>query len=106
MRIASEVSNKPLTTTIVGLAAIFATTIATAQDRPFLNRSNPDAAKCDELHAYLYRYDIESVSQHNTGRRFVSDVALALCARGDYERGIGILETETRNAGLPPVPTN
>jgi hypothetical protein len=88
---------------MVTVAAALAATAATAQDRPSLNRSSPGAERCDELHAYLYRYDIESLSQHDAARRLRADVALALCARGDYDQGIRILETETRTAGLPPL---
>jgi hypothetical protein len=91
---------------MVTVAIVFAATIAAAQDRPSLNRSNPGSEKCDKLHAYLYRYNIDSVSQHHTGRRFVSDVALSLCARGDYAGGIKILEAEIRNSGLPPFALN
>lgn len=68
MRISSKAIGKPSRSMVVA-ATILVATVAAAQDRPSLNRSKP-------------------VSQHNTGRRFVSDVALALCARGDYESGI------------------
>src|SRR5262245_15355564 len=91
---------------LVVMAAALATTAAMAQDRPFLNRTGPGADRCDKLHAYLYRYSIESVSQNSTGRRFRADVALALCARGDFDQGIAMLEAETRHAGLPPLSAN
>lgn len=91
---------------MVTVAAALVATAAAAQDRPHLNRSGPDADKCDKLHAYLYRYDIESLTQHNTGSRFRADVALALCERGDFDQGIAMLEAERRNAGLPPLSAN
>lgn len=91
---------------MVTVAAALVATAAAAQDRPHLNRSSPGADKCDRLHAYLYRYGIESLTQHNTGNRFRADVALALCARGDFDQGIAMLEAETRNAGLPPLSAN
>ena len=78
--------------------------MATAQDKPSLNRTGPEADRCASLHSYLYRYDIESASQRNTGGRFRADVALALCGRGDYDSGIRILEAELRNSRLPPLP--
>lgn len=87
---------------IAALAAPLA--MATAQDKPTLNRTGPEADRCASLHSYLYRYDIESASQRNTGGRFRADVALALCARGDYDSGIRILEAELRNSRLPPLP--
>jgi hypothetical protein len=91
---------------LVAAAAALVAPAAMAQDRPFLNRTSPGAERCDKLHAYVYRYNVESVSQHNTGRRFNADVALALCARGDFDQGIAMLEAEAQRAGLPPLPAN
>jgi hypothetical protein len=99
-------SQTSITAATLAFIAAFAMPVAmaVAQDKPSLNRTGPEADRCAALHSYLYRYDIESASQHNTGGRFRADVALALCGRGDYDSGIRILEAELRNASLPPLP--
>lgn len=70
---------------------------AMAQDKM---ASAATAARCDKLRSALGQYDFEKGSQHLSGRRLRADVALALCAKGDYEQGVAILEQVAREAGL------
>ena len=80
--------------------AIFAG-IASAQERSLLGRNDPVSSRCSQLHEYLYRYTVESPSQHQTSRRLRADVALVICDRGDTDQGVAMLEAELRAARLP-----
>lgn len=86
--------------TVILMAPFVLTTMAVAafaEDKTTL----PATAACDRLRGWLQRYDFEKGSQHLSGRRFRSDVAMALCTAGRYEEGITILEKEARDAGYP-----
>ena len=78
--------------------------MAAAQENSLLGRRDAGSERCSRLHEYIYRYEIESPSQHNTSRRFRSDVALTICDRGEIDQGIAMLEAEIRNARLPDLP--
>jgi len=76
---------------------------AAAQERSLLARQEAGANRCSQLHEYLFRYTVESPSQHHTSRLLRADVALAICDRGETERSIAMLEAEVRDARLPAL---
>jgi hypothetical protein len=87
-----------------GLAALqFGAGAASAQERSLIARNEAGANRCSQLHEYLFRYTVESPSQHHTSRLLRADVALVICDRGEVERGIAMLEAEVRDARLPEL---
>jgi hypothetical protein len=91
----------------LGVATVLALSVggAAAQERSLLGHSDPGSQRCSQLHEYLYRYTVESPSQHHTSRRLRADVALSICDRGETDRGIAMLEAELRAARLPEPAT-
>jgi hypothetical protein len=61
------------------------------------------AARCSALARAIARSDLEKPGQHLSGRRVRTDVAVSLCAAGDYERGVAMLEQVAREADLLPL---
>lgn len=86
----------PFVAAVAALVLVAMPRAASAQEQAVLPAT---AATCDQLRGWLGRYDFEKGSQHLSGRRLRSDVALALCAAGRYDEGVAILERIAREAG-------
>lgn len=84
----------PLAAGVFMVATAAATTARKQED-------NAQRSRCHSLYEYLFHYEIEGFSHHDTGERMRSEVALELCNGGNTRDGLNMIMYELQRARLP-----